>query len=228
MGGLEHALAESPTKWVDLCVKNVLLPGHVAHLFICTPVFSHPLTFDPVASFVSALNLHHKCLPTLLKALADTHPDSEVWLQSYKEEKGGLQSLNTYRKITLREYCALCKKSVLQAIPTKCILRIKRDKNLLPQCAKSQLVVLGNHKDRLWSKLKKFALVLCGNLLCFLVSGIQKCRPLCQGNYKNAFCQGILPPEEVTIVRPPSGDPNMDPQKYWLLLQTLYGLRQSP
>jgi hypothetical protein len=175
-GGLEHALAESPTKWVDLCVKDVLLPGHVAHLFICTPVFSHLLMFDLVASFVSALNLHHKCPPTLRKALADTHPDSEVWLQSYKEEKGALQSLNTYRKITLREYCALCKRSVLRAIPTKCILRIKRDKNFLPQCAKSQLVILGNYEDRLWSKSKKFALVLCGNLLCFLVSGVQKCR----------------------------------------------------
>jgi hypothetical protein len=43
--------------------------------------------FDP---FVSALNLHRECPPTLLKALADTHPDREVWLQSYKEEKEGL------------------------------------------------------------------------------------------------------------------------------------------
>jgi hypothetical protein len=47
-------------------------------------------------------------------------------------------------------------------------------------------------------------------------------------NCKNAFCQGILPPEEVTIVCPPSGDPDIDPHKYWLLLPTLYGLRCSP
>jgi hypothetical protein len=30
------------------------------------------------------------------------------------------------------------------------------------------------------------------------------------------------------IVRPPSGDPEADPQEYWLLLKTLYGLRRSP
>jgi hypothetical protein len=222
-------LPNLPTKWVDLCVKGILLPGHVTHSFIHSPVSSLPSTFDPFASFISALNLHCEGPPTLLKALANTHPDREVWLQSYKEEKGGLQSLNTYRKITLGEYCALCKKGAPQAIPTMCVLMIKRNENLLPQRAKSRIVVLVNHKDRLWSKSEKFALVLCGNSLCFLVSmAIQKRHPLCQGDCKNVFCQGILPSEEVTIVRPPSGDPNADPQEYWLLLRTLYGLRQSP
>jgi hypothetical protein len=110
-----------------------------------------------------------------------------------------------------------------------CILTIKHDENLLTQHAKSQIVVLGNHEDRLRSKLDKFASVLRGNSLHFLISmAIQKRCPLCQGNCKNAFCQGILPPEEITIVRPPSGDPNADPQEYWLLLRTLYCLRQSP
>jgi hypothetical protein len=158
-------LPNLPTKWVDLCVKGILLPGHVAHLFICSPVSPLPSTFDPVASFVSALNLHHECPPMLLKVLAVTHPDCEIWLQNYKKEKGGLQSLNTYCKITLGEYRALCKKGAPQAIPTMCILTIKRDKNLLPQHAKSWIVVLGNHKDRLWSKSAKFAPVFHGNLL---------------------------------------------------------------
>jgi hypothetical protein len=53
-------------------------------------------------------------------------------------------------------------------------------------------------------------------------------RPLRQGDYKNAFCQGVYPPEEVTIVRPPSSDPKAAPDKYWLLKRTLYGLRCSP
>jgi hypothetical protein len=35
-------------------------------------------------------------------------------------------------------------------------------------------------------------------------------------------------PLKVTIVRPPSGDPDADPQEYWLLLCTLYGLQRSP
>jgi hypothetical protein len=94
-------------------------------------------TFNPVASFVSYLNLHCDRPPTLLKALADSHLDQEVWLKSYQEEKGGLQSLNTYHKITLGEYCALRKKGAPRALPTMCIPTIKRDENLLPQHAKS-------------------------------------------------------------------------------------------
>jgi hypothetical protein len=80
--------------------------------------------FDPVASFVSALNLHKECPPTLLKALAESHPDREVWLESYKEEIGGLQALNTYKKITLSEYRAYREKGAPRAIPTMCVLTI--------------------------------------------------------------------------------------------------------
>ena len=53
-------------------------------------------------------------------------------------------------------------------------------------------------------------------------------RPLRQGDCKNAFCQGILPPNKVTIVCHPSGDPGATPDEYWLLKRTLYGLRWSP
>jgi hypothetical protein len=110
-----------------------------------------------------------------------------------------------------------------------CVMTNEQDKNLLPHHAKSCIVVRGNHEDRVWSKLERFVPVLQDDSLCFLVSmAIQKCCPLCQDDCKNTFCQGILPPEEVTIVRPPSGDPNSDPQEYWQLLRTLYGLRQSP
>jgi hypothetical protein len=49
-----------------------------------------------------------------------------------------------------------------------------------------------------------------------------------QGNCKNAFCQGILPPDEITIIKPPIGDPDAKKDEYWLLKQTLYGLRSSP
>ncbi len=71
--------------------------------------------------------------------------------------------------------------------------------------------------------------VLKGDSLRFLVSiAIQKRCPLHQGNCKNTFCPGILPPKEVTIVRPPFGDPNVDPQQYWLIMRTLYGLQQCP
>ncbi len=52
--------------------------------------------------------------------------------------------------------------------------------------------------------------------------------PLHQGDCKNAFCQGILPPDEITIVQPPHGNPEAAPDEYWLLKRTLYGLRRSP
>ncbi len=186
--------------WVDLCIEGVLIPGHVSHMFLCLLSSSAPTTFDPVASFVSAVNLHLECRLSLLKALANSHPDGEVWLSNFLEAKHGIQSLNTYRKITLGKYCALCEKGAPKAIPTMCVLTVKRDENLNPLRAKSWIIVLGNHKNHVWSKSNRFAPVLHSNSLQFLVSMAKKHCLLCQGDCKNAFCQGILPPKEVTII----------------------------
>jgi hypothetical protein len=96
-----------------------------------------------------------------------------------------------------------------------CVLTIKKDKHLMPLRAKSQIVVLGNRECREWSKSNRFAPVLCFDSLRYLVSlAVQHCHGLKQGNCKNAFCQGILPPEEVKIVRPPLGDPDAAKDKY--------------
>ena len=73
-------LPDLPTTWVDLCVEGVLLPCHIAHTFLRSPVSLQKSTFDPVASFVSTLNLYKECPPTLLKALAHSHPNRKVWL----------------------------------------------------------------------------------------------------------------------------------------------------
>jgi hypothetical protein len=89
-----------------MCIEGLLIPGHVSHTFLC----SQQSPFDPVALVVNAVNLHCKCPPTLLMALADSHPDCKVWLQSYYEEKQGIKSLGTFKKITLGEYWAFCKK----------------------------------------------------------------------------------------------------------------------
>ena len=122
-------LPNLPVTWVDMCVKGILIPGYVSHTFLCSPASPQQSTFDPVASFVSAVNLHKDCLPTLLKALADTHPDREIWMQSYFEEKHGIESMGTFTKITLGEYRALREKGVPCAIPTMCVLTIKRMNN---------------------------------------------------------------------------------------------------
>jgi len=227
-------LPHLPYNWADLCTEGILIPGHVAHTFIrnaqsSAPSASFISTFDPVANIVSAINLHRDCPPSLLQALAASHPDREVWLQSYYEEKGGIESLGTFKRLTLGEYRALREKGAPKAIPTMCVLTIKKDEQLLPLRAKSRIVVLGNRETREWSKSDRFAPVLRFDSLRFLVSlAVQHRRGLKQGDCKNAFCQGILPPEEVTIVRPPSGDPDAGKDEYWLLQKTLYGLRRSP
>ena len=222
-------LPDLTSNWVDLCVEGILVPGHVSHSFLRSSPSPTASTFDPVASFVSAVNLHRDCPPSLLKALADTHPDRDVWLASFYEEKRGIEQLDTFTKISLGEYRALREKGAPKAIPTMCVLTIKKDEQLRPLRAKSRIVVLGNHEDRVWSKSDKFAPVLRQDSLRFLTSmAVASRRPLRQGDCKNAFCQGILPVDEITIVRPPSGDPEAAPDEYWLLKRTLYGLRRSP
>ncbi len=94
-------LPNLPSTWVNLCVEGILHPGHVAHTFFRKLSSSTLTTFDLVASFVSAYNLHCKCPPSLLKALADSHPDCEIWLESFCEEKRGIEALDTYKKISL-------------------------------------------------------------------------------------------------------------------------------
>jgi hypothetical protein len=229
-------LPNLPYNWVDLCTEGILVPGHMAHSLLRSrsgPVPSDPSltrsTFNPVASLVSAINLHRECPPSLLQALTSSHPDRDVWLQSYYEEKNRIESLGTFKRLTLGEYRALREKGAPRAIPTMCVLTIKKDENLMPLRAKSRIVVLGNREGREWSKSDRFAPVLCFDSLRYLVSlAVQHRRGLKQGDCKNAFCQGILPPEEVTIVRPPSGDPDAPREEYWLLQKTLYGLRRSP
>ncbi len=86
------------SNWFDLCVKGILLPGHVSHLFLRLQSSFTPTTFDLVVFFVSAVNVHRDCPPSLLKALADSHLDREIWLDSFFEEKCGIQALNLYLK----------------------------------------------------------------------------------------------------------------------------------
>ena len=137
-------LPNLPSTWVDLCVEGILVPGHLSHSFLRSPTSNTPTTFDPIAFFVSVVNLHRDCLPSLLKALADTHPN--------RQKKRGIQSLDTYTKLTLDEYRALSEKGAPCAIPTMSVLTIKKDENLRSLRAKSRIVVLGNHEDRIWKR----------------------------------------------------------------------------
>jgi hypothetical protein len=91
-------------------------------------------------------------------------------MASFHEEKSGIESQNTYIKIKLAEYRALCAKGAPRGIPTMCVLSIKKDKMLNPLHAKSQIVVLGNHEDCVWTKSKKYAPVLRPDTMRLMVS----------------------------------------------------------
>ncbi len=212
-------LPDLATRWQDLCAKGLLLPGHGWSSFDRSASANH----------VSAWGLISECLHSLLSALNPNHPDREVWLESFCEEKRGIESLDTYDKILLAEYCALREKGAPRAIPTMCVLTIKKDKMMNPHRAKSCIIVLGNHEDRVWTKPEKYAPVLRPDSLRLMVSmATERHTVLKQGDCKNAFCQGILLDDEITIVKPPIGDPDAKKDEYWLLKRTLYGLCRSP
>ncbi|EJK68971.1 hypothetical protein THAOC_09816 [Thalassiosira oceanica] len=111
-----------------------------------------------------------------------------------------------------------------------CVQTIKTDENGAPDRAKSRIVVLGNLEDRLWEKSDRYAPVLQYSSLRLLTSmAVEKRRKLLhQGDFKNAFVQASLPDDEMTIVRPPIGDPDSDLDEFWLLQRSLYGLRRAP
>ena len=64
-------------------------------------------------------------------------------------------------------------------------------------------------------------------LRLLVLMAVEDGRRLKQGDCKNAFCNGILPDDEVCIVKPPVGCPRTAPGTFWKLNKTLYGLRRS-
>ena len=212
--------------WSDWCVSGYLIPGHNLYSPGRKPTTE---STDVFASLVSAVNLTTDCPPSLLKALAAKHPNREIWLESYFEEKRSIQSMNTYEKLTLAEYRELRKNGAPKALPSMCVLTIKKDKDFNPVRAKSRIVVLGNHEETPWQKHDTYAPVLQSESIRLLASmAIEKRRTLKQGDCKNAFCNSFLPDDEVVIIKPPSGDPEAESAEFWRLRRTLYGLRRSP
>jgi hypothetical protein len=117
-------------------VDGLLIPGHVSMLFICSVLT--PTSVDRIANFISAINLACNCPHSLLTALANNHPDWEIWQESYLEEKRGIESLDTYDKLTLAQYQALPEKGAPLAIPTMWVLTIKPDGMMNPLWAKCE------------------------------------------------------------------------------------------
>ena len=103
---------------------------------------------------------------------------------------------------------------------------MKNDEDVKPLRAKSRIVVVGNFEDRLYQKSQRYAPVLKYSSLRLLIAKSlgDKCI-LQQGDFKKAFCNATLPDDEVTVIRPPIGDPDFQEDEYWLLKKTLYGIR---
>jgi hypothetical protein len=141
--------------WQDLCIEGIFIPGHQSSSFNIQPCMSLLL-----ATFVNAWNLQQECLCSLLVALEPSHPDQNIWLDSFCKEKSGIQLLNIYVEIGLAQYRALLAQGAPRAIPSMYVLTIKKDEMLNPLCAKSQIIALGNHEDSIWTKSEKYTPIL--------------------------------------------------------------------
>ena len=107
-------------------------------------------------------------------------------------------------------------------------LVVKRNSNYKPHRSKICIVVLGNHKDLTFKNSKLFAPFLYYSSLWLLTSkAIEKSCILQQGDFKNAFCNALLPEDNITIVRLPLGDTDSIPYDFWVLNKTMYILRKS-
>ncbi len=183
-----------PTTWQDLCTNGIHLPGHQLSSFL----LSHKL--PPSTSFVSALNLKQECPRSLLVGLDGTHPNQHIWIDSFCNKKTGIQSQNTYIKIGLNSYQALQAKGPPLTIPTMCILTLQKDKMLKQIQVKVCIVVFWQSQRLRMDKSKKFTPVLHLDTMRLITSMVVEKRcSLKQGNCNNAFCQGILPDDKITM-----------------------------
>ena len=109
-----------------------------------------------------------------------------------------------------------------------CVLTIKY-KNGYPDRVKSCIVVLGNQQSTIFTPGDTYAPVISQNQFrCLLSIAIKHKQRLRQGDVKNAFCNGILPEDEVVVITPPKGCPFSHPNSLWRLCKTLYDLKRSP
>ena len=180
-----------------------------------------------VSNHVSARGLTSRDVPTLIQHKLLPETDRKIWDAAYKEEHFGLQDLPAWITITEKQYQEI-KHKVGRPLPTMAISTIKYDENGDPKRAKYRIVVLGHLDQNLWQKSDTYAPVLSLiELRVFITLSMHHKRILKSGDFKQAFCQATVPPDEYYILRPPHGCPVTPPGLYWLLQRTLYGLKRS-
>ena len=155
---LKVPLRDFKQHWTTLIGDNIIIPGHTT-----VSLFLRPSTSNNASSarHVLAKNLLSPCPPSLLKVIHPSNPDREIWLNSYAEEKGGLEKHEVFQRISKKQYLALKQQGVIPGdLPSMCVLKIKPDKDGQPNCAKACIVVLGNQEDRYCDKSRRYAPVL--------------------------------------------------------------------
>ena len=161
---------------------------------------------------MSAIGLHNTtCAPAnLQQALASNNPDNKIWNASYNEKYDGLDNLNVFTEITAEQYKEYLVKYGEKArfIPTMNLFSIKPDMDGDPNRAKSCIVALRNLEQRTWSLEDKYAPVLSSTVAHLLVSmAVDDGRQLKQADCNNAFCNSILPKDDICIVKLPANCP---------------------
>ncbi|KAL7479602.1 hypothetical protein ACHAW6_005329 [Cyclotella cf. meneghiniana] len=186
--------------------ENIIIPGHST-----VSTFLHPNTSNYASSVnvVSIKNLFNVCLPSLSKALDPSNFNQNIWMKSYMETKGGLESLKVYERINKITYLALhCSDCITKALPSMCDLVFKHVKDDNPLWANSRIFILGNFEDRMYNK--------------------SQCYTPVEGDCKNVFCNADLPHDELTVVHPPVKDFAYAKGEYWLLKKSLLRLCHVP
>ena len=181
---------------------------------------------------MSAVGLRNTtCAPAnLQQALASNNPENEIWNAFYDEEYDGLDNLDVFTEITTEQYKEYLVKYKEKAafIRTMNLFSIKPDMDGSPNRAKSRIVAPGNLERCIWSREDKYALIFSSTATRLLSSMAVNdgCR-LKQADCKNAFCNGILPEDEMCIVKSPANCHRFTKGTFWKLNKTLYGLTHS-
>ena len=145
--------------WTALLGDDRLFPGHSTVSSFLKSATSEKN--DPSLNYVSAKHLLSPCPPSLCKALDTSNPDQQVWMDSYNEEKQGLIDHEVYKKISKNHYLSLrraCK--IPKAVPSMCVLVVKKDKDGKPPRAKYRIVVFGNFEYRIYQKSQRYSPLL--------------------------------------------------------------------
>ena len=161
------------------------------------------------------------------QALASNNLERKIWNASYNKEYDGPDNVEVFTEITAKQYKEYFVKygEKTRFIPTMNLFIIKPSIDGYLNRAKSRIVALGNLEQRTWSQEDKYSLVLSSTAARLLVSmAVNDGQRLKQVDYKNAFCNSILPDDEICIVQILAGYPRSTRGTFWKLMNYMIRL----